>query len=236
MFDVEREKTTRHIFYYDSTMLPKHSLAFAQLSNAAYLPWDQVRYEVLKYGYNYIQHWDHGESQAVLVCNEEHYVLVFRGTEFTIGSVRDILSNLSTLEPWAGTGQVHTGYISHFNRIRDIVHNYIAQLPLPVYVAGHSMGGALAVLYAAWRPFSVISVYTYGTPRIGDREFISSLDKVPVEAHINSFDFAPHIPLSIRGFLRAATNTFHLDSGGWIGPVTRHSIRRYIKAIKKGTI
>lgn len=47
-----------------------------------------------------------------------------------------------------------------------------------VYLTGHSLGGALSVLIAAelYEDFDLGEVYTFGEPRVGNKQMASWLD------------------------------------------------------------
>ena len=70
-----------------------------------------------------------------------------------------------------------------------------------VWLTGHSLGGALAVLLAATLLESgipVMGLYTFGAPRVGDSKFASLLDDgLAGAAHwrvANEGDLVPHVP------------------------------------------
>ena len=79
-------------------------------------------------------------------------------------------------------------------RIADPIRN--------VYVGGHSLGGALAVLFCAWLPacYRLSGLYTYGQPNVGDSGFINKLvnrlnyDKTEIFRCVNKNDIVPRIP------------------------------------------
>ena len=76
------------------------------------------------------------------------------------------------------------------NKCRDI----------PVFMTGHSLGGALAVLAACPRPPAML--YTFGSPRVVDSKLACALDQrnIPVFRVVNSTDIVPRVPSSIWGF------------------------------------
>jgi len=68
----------------------------------------------------------------------------------------------------------------------------------PLFLAGHSMGGALSVLTAcrlarAGKP--PVAVYTYGSPRVGDRAFCVGYN-IPTYRIVNRLDLVPEMPLA----------------------------------------
>ncbi|CAM9214391.1 unnamed protein product [Chrysoparadoxa australica] len=96
-------------------------------------------------------------------------------------------------------GQVHWGFYASYNRLREqvlaVVKEELLRRPGPLYITGHSLGGALAThcafdmatnlvpwvnyeLAKAGGPEDVvepiaITVHTYGSPRVGDIRYAS---------------------------------------------------------------
>lgn len=62
---------------------------------------------------------------------------------------------------------VHTGFLEEINKIwRDIEINIIQEVgTIPIWVTGHSLGGAMATLAGMRHPFE--NVITFGEPRVG---------------------------------------------------------------------
>ena len=68
---------------------------------------------------------------------------------------------------------------------------------LRIWVTGHSLGGAMASLVAqrlAIDGYPVRAVYTYGSPRAGDRKFRDAY-RLPNYRFVNDNDLVPHLPL-----------------------------------------
>jgi hypothetical protein len=72
-----------------------------------------------------------------------------------------------------------------------------------VFVTGHSLGGALAVLAASVLLSEgrqqIAAVYTYGQPRVGDPEFSAAFDAklgALTFRYVNDLDIVPHVPLT----------------------------------------
>jgi triacylglycerol lipase len=87
-----------------------------------------------------------------------------------------------------------------------------------LFVTGHSLGGALAIIAAALLHYRfsrrIAGVYTYGQPRVGDPVFSRAFDQVlgPVTfRYVNDLDMFPHVPpthLPARPVLRAPAPFF----------------------------
>jgi triacylglycerol lipase len=126
-----------------------------------------------------------GESTQGFVARKEDVVFVaFRGTQPT--SILDWLTdgkyhqkNLRNVP-----GVVHGGFVQALEQVcdamLDAVHKLCGGEKPSLFVSGHSLGGALAVLAAAVLQFDakreVSAVYTYGQPRVGNPEFSSAFD------------------------------------------------------------
>src|SRR5262249_26267338 len=125
-----------------------------------------------------------GNTQAFVGINDKHLVVAFRGTESptTIDGLKDwLLTNASNLlilpEGQLGTGlaaagvgaRFHQGFVNAIADIWDPVFKTVKaerdKSDRPLWLTGHSLGGALALL-AAWlfnRKFvPVHQIYTFG--------------------------------------------------------------------------
>ena len=69
---------------------------------------------------------------------------------------------------------------------------------LPLYITGHSLGGALAVV-ATWYISSkqLAACYTFGAPRVGDAGLLGWY-KTPIYRIVNAADPVPFVPPSGR--------------------------------------
>jgi len=140
--------------------------------------------------------------------DESPYVVIaFRGTEKKIS---DWLTDVKA-EPTAfGKGKVHTGFYEAFavntNAHGLTVNDCVSRImqsdaarddqgdPLPLFITGHSLGGALALLATnLLAPDIKGACYTFGGPRIANYEYFSQL-KTPVYRVVNSSDIVPRVP------------------------------------------
>ena len=67
---------------------------------------------------------------------------------------------------------------------------------MPLWITGHSLGGAMATLASvrlASEGYKVRAVYTYGSPRVGDRFFRDSY-RLANYRFVNDNDLVPHLP------------------------------------------
>jgi hypothetical protein len=124
-------------------------------------------------------------------------VLAFRGTE---QEIQDFVCDANTLPvpAFGGTVRVHSGFKRALNSIWTPLVAVLDTLDCPVFYTGHSLGAALATLAAARRPPR--AVYAYGSPRVGDAQFVERLRGVPVFRIVHGNDIVTTVPPEALGF------------------------------------
>ena len=132
------------------------------------------------------------------VC-DTHAVLAFRGSDpVTLQTwLTDVVVRLVERQEY--DGRVHRGFSSALKQTWQKIEPIIEKAQgKPLFLTGHSMGGALAVLTACrlaklGRP--PVAIYTYGSPRVGDRMFCSQY-ALPTYRIVNRLDLVPEMPLA----------------------------------------
>ena len=136
-----------------------------------------------------------------------YLVLAFRGTE---KKVSDWLTDARCFPKMQGRTKVHTGFHDAFTEkkdgsgktaqkiIEDILDSADAkdknEKPLQLFITGHSLGGALALLATKLVAPNVDGAcYTFGAPRVGNYEYFRYI-KTPVYRIVNSADIVPRVP------------------------------------------
>lgn len=201
----------------------------ALLSEAVYLPeWEDVEKAIAPY-WQLVHPLDIANTEA-MICRRgaEATALVFRGTEASRGNLWDIFQNIGTMAEWEGPGSVHSGYLKYVNRIYPYASKLLASLAgAPLFVTGHSMGGAAATLFAAKNsigsPVKVDALVTFGAPKCMNREAASILEALPTRRYVNEFDLAVYWPLN-PWFVHHCEPTPHPGRG--------HSVTTYKESFK----
>jgi hypothetical protein len=160
-----------------------------------------------------------GNTQAYVATNDEHIVVAFRGTESptSIDGLKDWLlsdalnllilpeGDLGTDYVAAGVGaRFHQGFMKALADIWDPLYEAVAaerkKSDRPVWLTGHSLGGALAVL-AAWRFkrkfVPVHQIYTFGGPMVGNDVAAKAIDRElagKIFRYVNLPDPIPMLP------------------------------------------
>jgi len=160
-----------------------------------------------------------GNTQAYVATDANNIVVAFRGTESptTIDGLKDWLvtnaanflilpeGRMGTDFAAAGVGaRFHQGFV---NAITDIWDPVFAKVQAertandrPLWLTGHSLGGALALL-AAWlfqRKFvPVHQIYTYGGPMIGNEQAAKAINLAyanKIFRYVDLIDPIPKLP------------------------------------------
>ncbi len=147
-------------------------------------------------------------TAGFVVAGPDLIVVVFRGTEDLLDWWTNLRVKLVALQ---GGVKVHTGFFQAYFPIRDRLFETVRKLlknkPRPVYITGHSLGGALAVMATAELANdeeaevrdSIAACYTFGCPKAGDRTFDQYV-KVPLYRITNGFDVVPGVPPIFSGY------------------------------------
>ena len=160
-------------------------------------------------------------------------VVCFRGTK----QVKDWMTNLDiravpVTNPKTGAilGNMHKGFHDAYMSVHDDISSRLEGLEdLPLYITGHSLGGALAVV-GTWFQSShrLAACYTFGAPRVGDQGLIDRF-KTPIYRIVNGPDPVTLVPQSgfmidiVKGIIRVLG--FVLPLWGWASKLTELVIR-----------
>jgi hypothetical protein len=157
-----------------------------------------------KAGFQEVEYYDGKATQCYLVSNDKYAVVAFRGSEAklregdsNIGHIfADWMANFNFVpEPWEQGGNVHRGFKGALDEVWNELEKHIAYLQKKnrkIWITGHSLGAALATL-AADRYGNVQGLYTYGSPRVGDRDFKEDFN-VNAYRFVNNSDIVAKVP------------------------------------------
>lgn len=140
---------------------------------------------------------DANGTQAILISSNKAITLAFRGTEAT--SVKDIKSDLrATTTKCDSGGNIHSGFKDAFEQVEREIQKTLNKQEFahkPLFITGHSLGGALATIAAKKLKHAagIAACYTFGAPRVGDEEWISNI-KTPLYRVVNAADAVTMMP------------------------------------------
>lgn len=130
--------------------------------------------------------------------SEEPYAaLVFRGSS---GALDWVYNGDFWKVPWPQGGKIHRGFRTALDHMWEAVEAALERIDLPIFYAGHSLGGAMAVLAASRRP--PVATYTFGCPRVGNEAFAEAHSHLPFYRTVNNRDLVTRVPplAKILGF------------------------------------
>jgi len=128
---------------------------------------------------------------------KELVVLAFRGTDADdptdLGDDADVV-----LVPWGPGGRVHQGFAKALNAVRLDVERSLRGIGGKVLFTGHSLGAAMATLLASAK--NPDSLYTFGSPKVGDAGFVGSLNAVTNRRYVDCCDLVARMPPDAIGY------------------------------------
>lgn len=142
---------------------------------------------------------DKNDTQAILVTNKtlNLLVLAFRGTEKN--SIKDIKTDAKAKITNDGNdGKIHQGFKEAYEEVVEEIQNALKQeaySKMPLFICGHSLGGALATIAAKKlvHEAGLAACYTFGSPRVGNAQWISDI-KTPLYRVVNAADCVTMLP------------------------------------------
>jgi triacylglycerol lipase len=259
----------------------KNALACCQLAWLAYSTKDVIRETVKRWKFTQFRFFDLGVTQAFIVADSEKIILAFRGTD----SLKDWLGNFDIdLVGGPMGGKVHEGFLRSLSLVwKDIQLTFEALKPKAVatkaelqrgqmrdikapsvWITGHSLGGALATLAAARlreKDLPVHGLYTFGSPRVGDRDFQEEFNsdfRTRTFRFVNRNDAVTRIPMRSLFYSHVGQlfyidedDSIHTDPSFWfrfidgikvrledmvdldLSTIESHRIDKYLMAIEK---
>lgn len=158
------------------------------------------------------------ETRGIIAERSNAVILAFGGTD---PAVWRTLATDANFLPDAGS-DTHAGFQMAMAGARDDIDRAIQQsrqAAKPLFVTGHSLGGALAAL-AAQRADEAgatpKAVYAFGMPRVGRKQFRTAYDARLGQATyrlVHGFDIVARVPMSAIGF-RHVGRSLQCKSGG----------------------
>lgn len=156
-----------------------------------------------------------GGTEAMVAETDKFLVVAFRGTASRGHLLTDLDArlNVARVEVNGRTVRVHSGFYAAFRKIEAKLREVLATTDATkaIYLTGHSLGGALALIAAA--AFGgrdelgprIAAVYTFGAPRVGDAKF-PDLVKAPHYRIVNKGDAVPLVPPNwLTGYVHTGT-------------------------------
>jgi triacylglycerol lipase len=168
-------------------------------------------------------------AQALVTVNGDGDIVVaFKGSSTPRDFLQDAKFMMRKLGWMTNSTPImaHAGFLEDFTAIDVIVINQIkacldVNSRAKIYVTGHSLGGALAILCALElyrQKLPIAGVYTFGQPRVGNALFSAIYDN---DLHavtyriVNQNDIVPRTPGVLMEYRHCGQEIFLPAGGGW---------------------
>lgn len=157
---------------------------------------------------NVFSEYDECVAYTAVSTDKNSITIVFRGSNSNEQVIDQVFSYLSSPAiSFRGNGKVYEYFYEAYTHLYPCVKRSVKKLVrrypgYRVVVTGHSLGGALASLTAASLVLDGIThtsnlyLYTFGMPRIGNKEFALNIDRLLTNSWniVNYRDLVPHMP------------------------------------------
>lgn len=145
----------------------------------------------LKLAAAFSRRWLFVDSQVLIAIAPDGAAwLAFRGTS----DFFDLLTDFAAWPvPWPGGGWVHWGFRKAWQLVaKDVADWLAANRPDRIVATGHSLGGAIATLFAADEASA--DLVTFGCPLVGNAAFKTIFAQRQVRRYRSCCDLVPRVP------------------------------------------
>jgi triacylglycerol lipase len=180
----------------------------AEVSTLVYAGKGFVRTQFNRAGLQELKYFKNHSTECYVASNDKFAIVAFRGSEIWRKreefDLKEVIGELKTdidiwLTDWQQGGKVHRGFKEALEEVWPDLLPYVRKLyqkGCKIWITGHSLGGALATLFAS-RFNNTQGVYTFGSPRVGNEVFKKNFE-VKIYRIVNNDDIVPRVPLPIR--------------------------------------
>jgi triacylglycerol lipase len=191
---------------------------------------------------------DQKENAAYLAVHQTYAVLAFQGTVPT--KFKTIETDADFWFVQSKYGDIHQGFLDAYKKLSKQIEPALRKIKVPIYITGHSLGGALALLASIFLKDQKLlaACYNYGCPRVGNEQFADLLFKVPVYRCVHHVDIVPGVPFMVMGYRQYGDVRYlsddnkvcegsqavwhrgwaYVNLSNWGSLISDHSIEKYI--------
>jgi predicted lipase len=191
-----------------------------------------------------------GPVEVAVFVSQRNIVVAFRGTEAATPGDWEVDLRCTKTKLGGTAGRWHKGFAEALWQVQLHIESRIGftNRTKPIYITGHSLGGALAVLHAALlrdEEHRVQEIVTFGAPRVGNRPAAEWLErKYPgkIVQYEHAGDRVPHLPPTWMGYCHVGQRIYlggrsrswwdrlRIVTRGMLG-VDRHKMAAYLEGI-----
>jgi len=210
---------------------PENALTLVKLARLTYQTEEEISQQVANWGFSQVSFIttptpiEGYDTQAFIIANSDLILVAFRGSESRTDWKNDL--DFVLIQGYAGRvdesqGRVHRGFSRALDSVWEQVRRTIDQFQnqgQTLWFTGHSLGAALATLAVSRLVLAedkpVGGLYTYGSPRVGDRVFAQNFNnqfKGQSFRFVNNKDIVPRLPPRQAGYSHVGTFLYFSDS------------------------
>lgn len=196
--------------------------AMALMAELAYSTDQAINEKCDIFGFKDVRHFssETSDTQGFLASRPDVAVMAFRGTE--PDKLLDWLVNVTfSRRLLLGLGNVHGGFRDSYRSVHEqLVSMSGLWSGRPLFITGHSRGGAEATL-AMWSltvPAHGATLYTFGSPRLMDRDAAEAFDSQYQGRSwrmVNNSDGVVRVPTRLSGHWHIAAPIVADSEGAW---------------------
>ena len=211
-------------------------LVFANIAAITYEDPKTAKTKFKAIGHTIVEFFNIDNAQAYLLKNNDGvHVLSFRGTEVTEPS--DVLADLKAGKNIEAVGgKIHVGFKGEINKLWPAIEKAVANIDT-LYVTGHSLGAAMATIASGRMQSKVLALVTFGSPRVGNKEYVNSLTVTHYRVQ-NNCDDVTKVPFMLMGFSHHGTHMYMNYHGAFRNLTpwqqVKDMVRSRLKARAKG--
>ena len=188
---------------WDSEASPTWPVAelMAELCDIAYEPPVVVEKTFERLGFQKWQTVADASMIGYVLIHDRTAVIVFRGTDNKV----DWLVNLASTTSPTQNGRIHHGFSDAYRPLLPQVESILDKNSIEkVWITGHSLGGALALVSAhdlLDKPVEIAGVVTFGQPAVAKHDLASHLDRELIGKYarfVNHEDIVPRVPITFK--------------------------------------
>jgi hypothetical protein len=171
------------------------------------------------------------DAEALAMELDQCIVIAFRGSQDAKDYVQDAKFGTEPFLVRGDVTEVHRGFLEDYESINTRLMQQVNRFKpyKPVFITGHSLGGAQAILAGLdfiMAGYPVAGVYTFGQPRVGNGLFCQVYD-ASILNHggllhdltwrvVNQNDIVPRVPGVLLGYRHCGNEIFLPTGGGWV--------------------
>lgn len=148
------------------------------------------------------------DTRGFVAAGDQATIVGFSGTDPPV--LANWITNFDATMTLHGRERIHAGFLRATLAVRPMLESALRRHHTsgrPLYVVGHSLGAALAVvaarLIASEGPLSVSGVYAFGMPRTGDKAFSEACGVLlgsRIYRLVHGDDIVPGVPFGLLGY------------------------------------